>query len=239
MRRPELTLERELLELLGSGRDARIVARYNGFDGRGGESLQSVGNAFGVTRERVRQIVTAASARLRMTRRVPEVLDKTIAFVADHIPVAAGMIEAEMRSKGLTASLFRLEGVIKAAELLGRRLPFAITQVNGERLVHSRDIPLLRSIIQIARRVAARYGITTVSNVAAKLRKEASGVSDMNLIASVLACERGFRWLDPSGEWFWSNTGINPVLHRIRKIVSLANPIRVSDLEASIARGIG
>src|SRR6266853_6100984 len=61
LRRSRLTLERELRDLLGAGRNARITARYYGFDGRGGGSLQTVGNEIGLTRERVRQIVTAAS----------------------------------------------------------------------------------------------------------------------------------------------------------------------------------
>ena len=65
MRLPELSLERELLRLLGTGRNARIAARCIGFDGRGGESFQRVGKSFGLTRERIRQIVGAASAQLR------------------------------------------------------------------------------------------------------------------------------------------------------------------------------
>ena len=220
MRCPELTLEKELLDLLGTGRNARITARSNGFDGRGGENFQSVGNAFGLTRERIRQIVTAASARLRAERPVLPVLDRSIAFVADHIPATAGMIEARvieagMRSKGLTAGLFRLEGVIKAAELLGRRLPFAITQVNGVRLVHSRDVPPLDSIVHTARRVVAHFGIANVSDVAAKPHGGASGVCDTNLISSALASARGVRWLDRSEGWFWSASGINPLLRRI------------------------
>jgi hypothetical protein len=241
LRCPELTLEKELLDLLGTGRNARITARSNGFDGRGGENFQSLGSAFGLTRERIRQIVTAASARLRAERPVSPVLDRSIAFVADHIPATAGMIEARvieagMRSRGLTAGLFRLEGVIKAAELLGRRLPFAITQVNGVRLVHSRDVPPLDSIVHTARRVVAHFGIANVSDVAAKLHGGASGVCDTNLISSVLASARGVRWLDRSEGWFWSASGMNPLLRRIRKIVSLANPISVSELQASIIR---
>lgn len=170
MRRSELYLVSGLLDLLGTGRNARITARSNGFDGQGGESFQSVGSAFGLTRERIRQIVTAASARLRAERPVSPMLDRAIAFVADQIPATAGVIEARVieariGSKGLTAGLFRLEGVIKAAELLGR-LPFAITQVNGERLVHSRCAPPLDSIIHRARRVVAHYGIANVSDVA-------------------------------------------------------------------------
>ena len=121
--RSKLTLERELCNLLGTGRNARIAARYYGCDGRGGGSLQAVGNEIGLTRERVRQIVTAASESLSTRRAVSPALDRTIAFVADHMPAAAGAIEAELRSQRLTSGLFRLEGVIKVAELLGRRLP--------------------------------------------------------------------------------------------------------------------
>jgi hypothetical protein len=238
----ELTLERELLELLGGGRDARIAARYHGLDGRGGETLQSVGHAFGVTRERVRQIVAAASTRLREGGPVAPMVNRTLAFVADHVPAArvidARVIEAEMRSQRLTGGLFRLEGVVKAAELLGKHLPFAMTQVNGERLVHVQDIPRLHSIVHIARRVVAHYGIATVSQIAAKLRKKTPGVNSRNLVTSVLAHERGFRWLDSSREWFWSEIGINPALHRIRKILSVVNPIRASDLQAGIARSV-
>src|SRR5713226_6345246 len=153
LRRSRPTLERELRDLLGTGRNARITARYYGFDGRGGGTLQTVGNEIGLTRERVRQIVTAASEWLSTGRPVSPTLDRTIAFVADRMPAPAGEIEAELRTQRLTSGLFRLEGVIKAAELLGRRLPFSITEVGEERLVHARDIPSIDMIVRIARRL--------------------------------------------------------------------------------------
>src|SRR5258708_20620939 len=126
-RRSRPTLERELRDLLGTGRNARIAARYYGFDGRGGGSLQTVGNEIGLTRERVRQIVTPASERLSTGRPVSPTLDRTIAFVVDRMPAAAGEIEAELRLEGLTSRLFRLEDIIQAAGSVGRPLPFSIT----------------------------------------------------------------------------------------------------------------
>src|SRR6266446_4662475 len=96
LRRSRLTLERELRDLLGTGRNARIAARYYGFDGRGGGSLQTVGNEIGLTRERVRQIVTEATERLSTGRLVAPTLDRTIAFVANRIPAAAEEIEADL-----------------------------------------------------------------------------------------------------------------------------------------------
>jgi hypothetical protein len=236
LRRSRPTLEGELLGLLGTGRNARITARYYGFDGRGGGSLQIVGNEIGLTRERVRQIVTAASERLRAGRPVSPILDRTIAFVADRMPAAAGEIEAELRSHRLTSGLFRLEGVIKAAELLGRRLPFSITEVKGERLVHARNIPSVDMIVRIARRLISLWGMATISNVVADVRKVEPTCS-RNLVVSALACLGGFHWLEESEGWFWlSDSPNNRVLNRMRKILSVANPINILELRAGIAR---
>ena len=222
---------------MGTGRNARIAARYYGFDGGGGGSLQTVGNEIGLTRERVRQIVTAASERLRIGRPVSPTLDRTIAFVVDRMPAAAGEIEAELRFQRLTSGLFRLEGVIQAAEVLGRRLPFSITEVKGERLVHARYIPSIDRIVHIARRLISLWGMATISNVVADVQKLEPGTCDRSLVISALACLGGFHWLEQSADWFWlSDNPNNRVLNRIRKILSIANPIDVSELRAGIAR---
>ena len=237
MRCSKLTLERELRDLLGTGRNARIAARYYGFDGRGGETLQAIGNEIGLTRERIRQIVTAASKQLNTGRPVSPTLDRTIAFVVDHMPAAAGEIEAELRFQGLTSGLFRLEYIIQAAELLGRRLPFSITELKGERLIHARDIPSVDTIVRIARRLVSRWGLATISNVVAEARKLESDVCDRNLVVIALLCLEDFHWLEQSADWFWlSDESNNPVLNRIRKILSVANPINISELRAGIAR---
>ena len=237
MMRSRLTLERELLELLGTGRNARIAARYYGCDGRGGGTLQAVGNEIGLTRERVRQIVSAASQRLSTRRPVSPALDRTIAFVVDHMPAAAEVIEAELRSRRLTSGLFRLEGVLKIAELLERRLPFSITEVGEERLVHPRDIPSVDTIVRIARGIISRWGMATLSNVVAEVRTVGSGVCDRKLVLSALACLGDFHWLEQSTDWFWlSDNANNRVINRMRKILSIANPIDISELRTAIGR---
>src|ERR1700674_5896345 len=236
-RRSRRPLERELCDLLGIGRNAGITARYYGFDGRGGGSLQTVGNEIGLTRERVRQIVTRASERLSTGRPVSPTLDRTIAFLVDRMPAPAEEIEAELRFQRLTSGLFRLEGVINAAELLGRRLPFSITEVKGERLVHTRDIPSIDMIVRIAPRLISLWGMATISNVVADVRKLKPSACDRNLVVSALTCLGGFHWLEQSADWFWlSDSPDNRVLSRIRKILSVANPINLSELRAGIAR---
>jgi hypothetical protein len=197
------SLERELLDLLGNGRNAQIVARYYGLDGLGGGTLQTVGKEVGLTRERVRQIVTAASKWLNAERPVLRTLDQSIAFVVDHMPAVAKEIEAQLRSQGLTSGLFGLETVIKAAELLGKGLPFSITDIDAERVVHSPNIRSVHTIVRIARRLISRWGMATISKVAAEVGNVEPGVCDRRLVVSALVCLAGFHWLDQSTGWFW------------------------------------
>jgi len=115
--------------------------------------------------------------------------------VVDRMPAAAGEIEAGLRSQRLTSGLFRLEGVIEAAALLGRRLPFLITEAKGERLVYPRDVPSAGTIVQVARRLVSRWGMATLSDVVAEIRKVESGICDRKLVASALVRLSGFLFL--------------------------------------------
>ena len=235
--RIRLSLERELLDLLGTGRDALIVVRYYGFDGRGGGTNRAVCNEFGLSHQRLGQIASAASKRLSAARPLAPTLDRTIKFVANSMPAQAATIEAQLRSRGLTSGAFRLEYVIKAAELLGRSLPFSITEVHGERVVHARGLQQLDRVVRIARQAMVERGLGTIPFVAAELRNVRSGLRERKLVECVLSSQKGFHWLDQSKGWFWfSDVHANRLLNRIRKILSIAKSISISELRAGILR---
>ena len=190
------SLEKELLDLLGTGRDSQIVARYYGFDGRGGKTLLAIGEEYGLTRERVRQIVEATAGRLSDQRPISPMLDRVIALVVNSLPAAASEVELELKSQRLTLSLFRLEGVIRAAQLLGQPSRFLITEVGGIRIVHARSSPSARAIIRIARRLIDHRGMATFSDVVAKVPRRRSRQCDKNFVAIVLSQQKGFALLD-------------------------------------------
>jgi hypothetical protein len=230
-----LPLEKELLDVLGGGRDAEIAARYYGFDGLGAKSLRVVGREVGLTYERVRQIASAAAKRIGSGRPFAPALDRTLDFVTAQTPAVAAEIETKLRSEGLTSGPFRIEGILKAAELLGREPPFSVVDLRGQRVVLARHSRSLGSIVRIARRTTSRWGVANISEIAAEGRAEQAG--GKSAVAGLLACGPGFRWLDQAAGWFWfSDIPKNPILNRIRKILSVANPIGVSELRTGIAR---
>ena len=79
--------------------------------------------------------------------------------------------------------------------------------------------------------------MATLSSVVAEVRNVESRRCDGNLVVSALACRGGFHWLEQSEGWFWlSDNPHNRVLSRIRKVLSIANPVNISELRAGIAR---
>ena len=138
MRHSGPALETELHDLLGAGRNARIAARYYGFDGRGGGSLQTVGNEIGLTRERVRQIVTASSEWLSTGRPVSRLLDRTIGLLdqgAGHAAPAKLAREREPHRPAADDQNGNFSCSHASIDLdvcsFGKRLPFL--QVPGDR----------------------------------------------------------------------------------------------------------
>jgi hypothetical protein len=236
-------LEKELMSLLGTGRDASIAAAYYGLDGMGGRSLRVVGSEYGLTYERVRQIAAIALEYSGSGHPYAPSLDRALEVVAESIPAPAAEIETKLRERGLTAGSFRLEGVLRAAKLFGRTAPFSITEVKGSRLVHGRDAVPKReggsfnSVMRIAWRAASRWGVANLSGVVAQVRKTQSRRCDQELVASILTCRGGFRWLDQAAGWFWfADVPRNPALNRMMKILSVTNPVRAEEMRSGIAR---
>ena len=197
-----LPLESELLAVFGGDAKARIVARYCGLDGLGGTTLQGAGREFGLSAERVRQIVRGAAKQLYGSQPFTPVLDRTISFLSQYVPGRADEMERKLLSGGLSDVPFRLEGLIRAAQLLGRAPPFSVTKTKRLRLVHCRPAHVIETIVRVGRRTIEHRGIATIGDVFARLR-EADREGGHQFVADVLSGEEDFHWLDPTGLWFW------------------------------------
>jgi hypothetical protein len=231
-----IRLESELLAVLGGDTKARIVARYLGADGLGGTTLDTAGREFGVGGERARQILSEVAKRLHDSQPFTPVLDRTISFLAQRVPGRADEMERELVSEGASAVPFRLEGLIRAAGLLGKTPPYSVVKTKTLRLVHGGSAHLIETILRAGRRTIEHRGTATIDYVFADL-----GGSDQEgfhqFVGDILSDEEDFHWLDPTGQWFWlSSVARNPAVTRIRKILSVANPVRIAALLAGIAR---
>ena len=232
-----LPLEKALFGVPHSDRNASIVARHYGFDGRGGANFQRIGNEFGLTRERVRQIVSGSDSRLQILSAGCRTLDRVIAFIAARLPAPAAEIELNLQRAGLTLKPFRIEGVVNAASLLSRPVPFRISALNRKRFVIPAECPRFRDVVGRARQLVRRNGMATIAEFTNDVRDGEAAQGEARLIQAILSTQSDFRWLDEHSGWFWlAEAPRNRAVKRIRKMLAVANPLTVEELRAGLGR---
>jgi hypothetical protein len=233
---PSRTLEEELVSLLGSDRSSSIAARYFGLDGRGGTSLQKVGEEVGLTRERVRQILMAIQVRLCEGPIEAPVLNRVINFISENLPSPAHEIEASLQRKGLTLGRFRTEKLIALAEFLRKPPSFMVVNSGGRLVIPGSKQKHLNASINLARSLSHRWGMTNADQLVKGLRKRYGG-SDWHWVHRVFPSHPDFRWLDQSAGWFWFfDISRNQVAKRIYKILSVGCILSLDDLGHAVRR---
>lgn len=211
--------------------------RHYGLDGKGGANFQAIGREVGLSRERVRQIVSEADPRWYFRAGGLPALERVIEIVAACLPAPAASVEARLRSEGVTSQLFRLEGIIGIAALLQRKAPFRVTRLKGKRFVVGCDYPGFQDIASRARRNVRRHGMALLTECLPGDRKARHGQREAALLEEVLSAQKDFRWLDRQAGWFWlSDVRMNRVVNRIRKMFAVAGSLGIAEIRAGLAR---
>lgn len=200
--------------------------------------MQEIGDSLGITRERVRQLCSRVEKQLEGKTVFAPALDRTIKVVSQNVPAVADEIEAKFTSTGLSKLPCLLEGVISAADLLGRSVPCVIVHVGAKRFaLIPGSVDITAAILQAARRAVEHWGVTTVADVAARVTERVGASIDAGLVTQVLLERQDFSWLDEGGGWFWlSSIPRNRLLNQIEKVLSVVDRIDVSELRAGVSR---
>lgn len=237
----QLSLEEELIQIFSphtSSRDRQIVAEYYGWDGAGGHTLEELGQKYGLSRERIRQVCVRAVKRSRRVRVFAPVLDRALEFIVQRLPAAADRLKGEFDAAGFSRCGLSLEVVRQAAQFLGREPGFELVAVGEKRLaVPPGSAGLPRMIIQAAKRAVLSYGATTIADIASEVSTEHGGKVDAALILQTLQTLDDFRWLDRKHGWFQLECLPQYGLpNMIEKILSVTERIEVGKLRAAITR---
>jgi hypothetical protein len=235
-----LKLEDEILSLLSFVKTKRnldiFIQRY-GLNGREEQTLQEVGDAYNMTRERVRQICdNRIEHHVQNKHPFAPTLDRCLNFVFEHTPNVANHIEKNLQEKGLTNTSFSLESLQNAARLFGREVPYSISKAGKSSVATKIDLDISpQKIIRIARRKVEHWGATTIEEVAVTASEQIP-VSE-ELVLGVLNSQEDFSWLDKDSGWFWlSSVPRNRLLNQIEKILSVIKEIDIAELRDGVRR---
>lgn len=231
---------RTLLNLCRSERNRRIVSAFFGWDGTAGATLQAVGNKYGLTRERVRQICDRFAGKCGARHPNLKYLRKALRLVSQSVPVFAEHAEKTLKDAGLITSDLRIEGLLALRDMVGIRATFGSFRFGGRRMLAPSSYErICRAVALAAKKNAQHWGATTIADVEAIVRQNITDALPSGFVEMTLGSVRGFRWLDRETGWFCiDSTGKkgNRLLTPIKKMLAVSNGLHVSELRQGLQR---
>lgn len=236
-----LILEEELEDLVlfeKKSRNKELLVNYLGLNGKGPRSLESVGQEYGLTRERVRQITDKQLSFLSSTKPYLPILKKCVKLLSSDLPCSEVDAVSKLRERGLTKGSFNPKGIISATTIVGVQCPFVLERRGKTTYLMSyRRRGLTKLIVQAARKAISHWGVTTIEDVTAQALEKAKNHIDPSFVITVLSNLPDFRWLDKTTGWFWlKDVPRNSLITQINKILSVSEGISLSELRSGTSR---
>jgi len=240
------TIEEELIGFFASNapaRNAEILVGYYGWrDGRQ-HTLTEIGQRFGITRERIRQVCAKLTRKPRgLGTILAPVMDQALARIHARLPAPANQIEAELRRSGLTAIGMSLENVAAGAKLLGRTADFRVVQIvpgqaGSPRLAaRAAQVAAVPAMVDAAKKHVYFHGLAMLDEIQEVVAQKLPNVG-RELVARTLPLVEGFAWLDERSGWFRiEGIGKHGLPKTIDKVLAVAQEVTVAELRAALAR---
>jgi sigma-70-like protein len=217
-----------------SERDLAVtVARLERSNGRH-RTLQEVGDQFALTKERVRQIVDRATARLGGAY-LPQ-LERAGRLLAGQVPTTVSDGARLLVERGLSQERVDVAQLVALADLLGYQAGVQVDRSGRVPLVLAAGQPGSQTVLACARHLAHRYGLSNDRRVAAALAADGYRL-DPEAVALI-------RWSSPEDRslpegWFW--TPAPRPDHRIvatvaRRMLAVSAPLDPETIRQGLVR---
>ncbi len=242
-----LTVEQELTRIFAADAPARnrdILAGYYGWADGKRHTLAVIGDRFGITRERIRQICAKMTRRHERPEKIfAPVIERALAAIRRRAPCSTSQMEAELAQQGFTAVGMELESILDGANLLKRHAGFTLEEVSlGRRhqvelVVAEGEAELVATATEAARREIYYHGIATLEHVCRQVAKRSPGRAKQRTVLKALEALPGFVRLDRKEGWFRvASIARHGLPKTIEKVLSVANEIDVGALREAMSR---
>lgn len=194
----DLAFERLLRSVGATHRQIEIVRARVGWNEAGPMTLQDVGDAFDLTRERVRQITAKILGRLTPTY-LPQ-LEVAIQELEAAAPIRVADARRRLVEKGVSSAPLDPRGIVAVASLLGYEAGFHIDAGDGTPWILPAGQPGTAVIFSAARKAAGRVGVSNVDEVQALLAGTGRDIP-ADEVEKILRASPKVAFLED--EWFW------------------------------------
>lgn len=220
---------------IASARNLSIVVTLWGLDGAPRKILEEVGQRYGMTRERVRQIEAKVIGGLRARWHKLPLFDAALASLESHSPLKTSDIAAIVRQSGIETREVSFDALIKLCEVFER--PMCLFQANdlSPGIVGTKeDVETLRKAVRSLRADTSSLGCTSVTRIQFELSGEI--LPDRAIMRGLELLDEVV-WLDADRQWLLSGIpSRNRIFNLLEKIFSVSKAVHLSELRQAIGR---
>lgn len=221
-----------------------FAARY-GIHGEEESTLECIGLKGGVTRERIRQIVSKVSERAQDLCIETPHLDRLKIEVERMAP--ASIEEIDFKLRGLLGEALSVRSAQRfSAEILGRKVanitcsPWRQKSLKGDMVgEHETGVPdFMRVVRSCALKMIRNTGAAQVHFVAGAVSEEIGREVNAREVRTTCSLVKGFAWLIQEDDWFWFGHEFdNRLLTVTKKVLAAATKrVDVEDLYSAMGR---
>lgn len=237
-------IRRVLSRLGGQGQWPDIIMARYGWDGRAPKTLEMVGEEFGLTRERIRQVCVGARKRYIDRARPPMPrLEEALLVLEESVPCRAASISERLLRGGISNGDMGGKGLIEAADFFEHKLNAVLVRTDSDSFIVSVELAgCVGNSRKVARKLVGAHGVTTAAEVATEACGDLSDSEQEDyeeLVRLELESEPEVVWLDKEKRWLWLSgipKGRNRMLNNIRKILSVTESINAAELRRALRR---
>jgi hypothetical protein len=235
-----LTLEQEAQSVLAAALNSKAVKWLEalgerfGLTGRNPVTLDEVGKAIGVTRERVRQVQSAAEALLPEAPVHAPAVDQALELLDWALPCTGEDLAAALGAGGLTSlPSWTGAGFQAAVTVTGRTVDI------GERdglIGRAEQLQAAAVVTAAARAVSNAHGIASAATVTRRIARDNEEPVPQDTVESLLRADTALHWID--GAWFWTDhpPSRNRLVNTSLRILAVNSPQTLEDMLGGVER---
>ena len=227
---------RRVVRAVETERNTEALLKLWGWSGSDPRVLESVGQEYQLTRERIRQIEARALKRIAIHHFDLHFLRRALAYLRDNVPALDFSLSEQISAFGISQTPFSIWGLKVAAEIFRLRWPFDTISIakNKTMLIDSGDEPKFRKSLQILRRRTSDRGVINMLSLASEAALEDSKIPALKTFIELAA---SVSWLDASREWaFLPSLSRNRLFNLCAKVLAVCPTIRVAELRRAVGK---
>lgn len=231
------TIEEEIAALIATvehGRNVEILKSLLGCDGSPPKTLESVGQRYDLTRERVRQLEARAARRLTKLWHPTPKLKAAYECLLERQPLTTEEASQEFLARGISDQI-SAEAVLRVREFLGLNSTIEKFYVGSVAFFGRPKFRAeLRRLLLELRKATSSSGCISIERLAVSLDLE---LSEVDRIRSMLQSVDECVWLDDECKWLMSNQPVrNRLLNYTQKVFAAAEKLTLNELRRALSR---